>query len=352
MTVEETKRFGFVHLQMTKSGLAFIRFSKPLLRLLLAARKNAMPFGDAQDHLAMSLPLLLKTCRDYHGDVEEAVHLLSLATARAAYVLLTPGSRPGLASLEGLRPGAQAFGTKDQLKELETMAETLKKEADAVDKATVGRRARWERTKNDVVVSRNVVEKTRSESTVRALEQALVDHTKASSAYVKARLDVYKMTDAYALRCRGQPLSYTVDSKGRKKIVRRKTDGGASLTQAKCPGVDAWMYFGDKVYAMQCKGQETGAGAGQAGGDSTFAASDMSQVLKQFTVWLTTKGADDENVAALELFTTKRMTPVTKATKDGRTRAVVVVARDVLLSSLGLIWGGIAARCMDARAPK
>ena len=186
-----------------------------------------------------------------------------------------------------------------------------------------------------------------------ALSDALVNHKAASGAYIKARLDAYKKTTAYALHRRGQPLSYMdFEDVTKVKVVRRETSGGASLTQAKAPGVDAWMYFGNQVYAMQCKGQETGAGAGQAGGDATFASEHVKEVLGQFAAWLKTDGADPVNVAALELLTTKRMTEVSKVTADRGKRAVVVVARDMLQSALGLVWGGIAARCMDWLDPR
>ena len=147
MTVEEAGRLGFLHLQKMRKDKhrVLVRFSKPLLRLLLQNWEKAVPFSDAQNHLGQSLPSLLKTCRDYHGDVEEAVQLLSLATARAAYVLLTPASRPELASLEGLRPGARAYVSKAKREALKRMAEALKMEAAAMDEATEAQREQWER---------------------------------------------------------------------------------------------------------------------------------------------------------------------------------------------------------------
>ena len=349
MTVEEAGRLGFLHLQKMRKDKhrVLVRFSKPLLRLLLQNWEKAVPFSDAKKNLGQNLPSLLKTCRDYHGDVEEAVQLLSLATARAAYVLLTPASRPELASLEGLRPGARAYVSKAKREALKRMAEALKMEAAAVDEQTAGELDEYNKTKCHVTQLR-----TRDLSLVEnknALSDALVNHKAASGAYIKARLDAYKKTTAYALHRRGQPLSYK-DFEGvtKVKVVHRETSGGASLTQAKATGVDAWMYFGKKVYAMQCKGQETGAGAGQAGGDATFASEHVKEVLGQFAAWLKTDGADFENVAALELLTTKRMTEVSKDSANDSEHAVVVVARDVLPSALGLVWGDIAARCMES----
>ena len=218
-----------------------------------------------------------------------------------------------------------------------------------MDEATEAQREQWERAKALLDTERSVHEKEKSESTLRALELAFWGHKSASSAYIKARLDAYKKTTAYALHRRGQPLSYKdFEDVMKVKVVHRETSGGASLTQAKAPGVDAWMYFGNQVYAMQCKGQETGAGAGQAGGDDTFASEHVKEVLGQFAAWLKTDGADFENVAALELFTTKRMTEVSKDSANDSEHAVVVVARDVLPSALGLVWGDIAARCMES----
>ena len=352
MTVEETKRLGLLHLQKTKRRLAFIRFSKPLLRLLLQPGPwAATPASNAQDRLAQSLFSLLKTCCDYHGDVEEAVQLLSLATARAAYVLLTPASRPVLASLEDLRPGARALGTGVQREALKSLAKTLREEALAVDEATAEELAEYTKTEESLAKCRTPRDMSLPENK-NLLSDAFQDRKFASSAYIQARLDAYMKTIAYALNSQGhQPLSLKLGSRDVMKVVRRESAG--RLTRAKATGVNAWMCFGRKLYAMQCKGQETGADAGQAGGqaggDDCFSPKDAGEVLDQFAACLKMHGADFKNVAALELFSTQRMTQVSKNKVKGSKRAVVVVARDVLPSALGLVWGNIAARCMDVR---
>ena len=347
MTVEEAGRLGFLHLQKMRKDKhrVLVRFSKPLLRLLLQNRQKAVPFSDAKNNLGQSLPSLLKTCRDYHGDVEEAVQLLSLATARAAYVLLTPASRPVLASLEDLRPGARALGTGVQREALKSLAKTLREEALAVDEATAEELAEYTKTEESLAKCRTPRDMSLPENK-NLLSDAFQDRKFASSAYIQARFDAYMKTIAYALNSQGhQPLSLKLGSRDVMKVVRRESAG--RLTRAKATGVNAWMCFGRKLYAMQCKGQETGAGAGQAGGAATSASEHVKEVLGQFAAWLKTDGADFENVAALELFTTKRMTEVSKDSANDSEHAVVVVARDVLPSALGLVWGDIAARCME-----
>jgi hypothetical protein len=68
-----------------------------------------------------------------------------------------------------------------------------------------------------------------------------------------------------------------------------------------------------------------------------------------FVLWLDKAGVDASSIAALELLITKRMTKDSKRRAHQCVKPVVVVARGALLQSLGMVFGGIAARCQEAQ---
>jgi hypothetical protein len=352
MTVEGLLRHGFVHLQRVvpsddaeaddsqgsdpseppgESDIAYIRFSKPLLRLLVSGlHKNMIPFCNAQSTIGQSLRKLLKTCRDYHGDTEEAAQLLSFVSACAAYVLLTPASRPRLESLADLRPGAKVFGDPAKLME---MARGIKTWAANVDNVTTAARETYKKALADFEKAANRAVAVGDVQSRRKLADCRYELVRCSAAYVEARHNAVKQQTQLKLCKRSSRIEDMVAS------------GGATLTEAKTKGVDAWVLVGLLLYAMQCKGQETGTGAGRAGGDKTFQPKHTAKALTVFASWLDEAGTDDASVAALELLTTKRMTKDSKCRASQCAKPVVVVARDVLLQSLGMVFGGIAARC-------
>lgn len=320
MSVSELRLHGFVHLHPGRSdGKFFLRLSKPLLRLLKVPGRLKDLF-DPYTFDSWFLPILeriFKTCRDYHGDTQEAVQLVSHMVACAAYVLLTPSSRPHVKSLADLRPGATVVGDH---KALETAFQVLAQEAAAVDEATAERRKAYE----------DAVEAEASANGAAEAEKLKKARTAASSAYVDARHEAFRKFSGRILRERGDC------NEGKPR--------DAALTAAGTIGVDAWVFFGKHVYTMQCKGQETGEGAGMPGSDvDTFQPSQTRTAVAQFKGWAFAKRA-----LALELLTTKRMTDASKleaaAAVDGGPPAVVVVARDALLNALGLIFGVIAGR--------
>lgn len=341
MSIQELFRFGYVHLE-TVGDMVHPRFSKPMLRILATQRplnhaayghrpflqQLTAPTGKAQGGATEKVNLsdLFSTCRDYHGETEEMVQLLSFLNACAAYVLLTPASRPKLESLADLRPGAQVVGDDAALR---AAVEVLKAEVEAMDAATEKERVLYESIRDELRRTRAVAES----GTNRAA--ALDDVSRLSSDLkVAARHDAFLRLSARHLCARGGFI--------------RRAERSAALTAAGTTGVDAWVRFGGKVYAMQCKGQDSGAGAGRAGSDATLQPKQYQEAVRVFHEWLSKLGDDtgnSENVAGLELLTTKHMTDASKASATSGMRPVVVVARDSLRASLGLFFGGIAARC-------
>jgi hypothetical protein len=317
MTVEGLLRHGFVHLQRVvpsgdanvgdlqgldpsqppaESDTAFIRFSKPLLRLLVAGRQGAnTPFICAPSYLGLSLQSLLRTCRDYHGDTQEAVQLLSFVSACTAYVLLTPTSRPKLKSLADLRPGAMVFGDPAKLVE---MAEVIRAWAEAVDQATAAQSEAYINALREADRMKVHLAKFCTEAQEKAWLDAKGVVATTSSAYINARHDALEQQARLALCMRCNPEAGVL--------------GGATLTVKGTDGVDAWAFVGLLLYVMQCKGQETGAGAGRAEGDETFQPNHTTEALKMFGLWLDKTGVDADGVGALELLTTKRMTELSK----------------------------------------
>lgn len=352
MSIQELFQCGYVHLMEETDFMVRLRFSKPMLRILAADLPlDLAPENRPFLHMLTApsvksllrgatgkviLKDLFKTCRNYHGDTEEVVQLLSFLNACAAYVLLTPASRPELKSLADLRPAAQVIGDVAALVEA---AEVLKMEAKMVDEASVEQRKAYEAAAKLVETLRARLDMGRTKERENELSDARLRLKDASSAYVARRHEAFLRLSARELCVRGEPTGH----------LHRH----AALTEARTTGVDAWVCFGVKVYTMQCKGQETGAGAGQPGGDGSFEPKDVVVAMKMFVRWLQAQGdGEDRHVAALELLTTKRMTDASKASAVAGARPVVVVARDALLTSLGLVFGGIAARCHETEEKK
>ena len=170
MTIEQLAfRRGFVHLENVpgKTDMVYVRLAKPLLRILATTTKESQGLtaflkvlpGSARIGIFKEVELqkIFTTCRKYHGDIAETVQLLSLLTACAVYVLLTPKSRPELRSLADLRPKQAAEEEAEEQAEeqakqqagqqakeqaepeatmLEEGANVLRAEAEEVDKAT------------------------------------------------------------------------------------------------------------------------------------------------------------------------------------------------------------------------
>ena len=170
MTIERLAfRRGFVHLENVpgKTDMVYVRLAKPLLRILATTTKESQGLtaflkvlpGSARIGIFKEVELqkIFTTCRKYHGDIAETVQLLSLLTACAVYVLLTPKSRPELRSLADLRPKQAAEEEAEEQAEeqakqqagqqakeqaepeatmLEEGANVLRAEAEEVDKAT------------------------------------------------------------------------------------------------------------------------------------------------------------------------------------------------------------------------
>lgn len=345
VTVAGLRRHGFVHLEQPRQLLGssqerlddkcYLRFSKPLLRLLVTGNLlagDAVPFSQGASHLGKSLADLLKTCRDYHEDTQEVIQLLSFLTASAAYVLLTPSSRPDVSNLAGLRPGAEVLGDKTRL--VEAMR-VLQAEAAAVDTATVVERETYQFATNEVSRARSHVEVIGDVESHRLLADALEAMKQASAAYVAARHMEFLAHSARQLCVRGDPEG----CEGR----------ATTMTKDGTLGVDAWVRFDASVYAMQCKGQKNGKGAGKPGKDGTFTPVEMEGVVVQFEAWLNNH-SDRQHVSALELLTTKRLTETALKATEKATRPVVVLWRETLLKSMGTVFGGIAARCHDVEA--
>ena len=306
-----------------------MRFPKPLLRLLDPTRKLARMFhpSSVNGH-GPDLDNIFKTCRDYHGDVQEMVQLLSFVNACAAYVLLTSSSRPKLESLADLRPGARVAGDDTKLR---AAAEVLKAEAEAIDRETEEQRRVFENVSLQVEQMQARVNQRRTTESEQNLSDACVVLKRVSSAYVAARHNAFIKYSARRICEKSGP-----DDHGERD---------AALTVKGTKGVDAWLNLVVSLYAMQCKGQEGGVGAGRQGDDETFKPVHVKEALAAFGKWLRELKRDADKVVGLELLTTKRMTDASKMTAADGTQPVVVVARDVLLKALGLVFGGIAARC-------
>lgn len=214
---------------------------QPFLHRLTAAGWGSPPAGAAGD---ADLKNLFKTCRDYHGDMEEGVQLLSFLNACAAYMLLTPLSRPVLNSLAGLRPGAQIVGDGAAL--VNAMA-VLKAEAKEVDMATEKQCQAYEEAVAKVEKLRARLDMGHTTQREDERSDARVVMKIASSDYVKARHNAFLNYSARKLCVRGEPEGH---------LTRN-----AALTVKSSTGVDAWVSFSLQVYAMQCKGEENGKGA-------------------------------------------------------------------------------------------
>ena len=164
----------------------------------------------------------------------------------------------------------------------------------------------------------------------RAAEAADIDNVQAS---------LHNVSISRASQAAGRPVADEYDE--------------AALTVRGTKGVDAWVHFGPMLYAMQCKGQETGTGCGRAGGDKTLQPEDAKDITVLFRAWkqqLCDASCDVAPDVALELMTTKSMTSESK--RKARSNDNVVLARDGLLTTLGPVFGGIAARCIDQRVRK
>ena len=191
-----------MHLQ-SEGGIYFIRFSKPLVHLLLEAGESTGPSSCVQKLLGVSLPSLLETCRRSHGETEEATQQLNLATARAASALLARSGPPEARNLERLLPRAPASDSGRNLSELTKMAAAFAKLAAAVDAATLEERKQWETTECNAEVLHKVLDRMPGAALRAEAKEADLAWEKASRAYTKARLDA--LLAMHAIRRRVQP---------------------------------------------------------------------------------------------------------------------------------------------------
>ena len=162
----------------------------------------------------------------------------------------------------------------------------------------------------------------------RAAEAADIDNVQAS---------LHNVSISRASQAAGRPVADEYDE--------------AALTVRGTKGVDAWVHFGPMLYAMQCKGQETGTGCGRAGGESTRQPDqDAKDINMLFRAWKQQQ-CDASCDVALELMATKSMTSESK--RKARSNDNVVLARDGRAADdTGPVFGGIAARCIDQRVRK
>lgn len=211
-----------------------LRMSRPLLRILINFNQNRCDAGLVNEligyrgqlgidgsALPVSIDNLLSTCRDYHGDTQEEVQLVSLLVTRAAYLLITPENRPLLNSLADMRPGAVVVGDPGPLEE---MVKAVTDDATALDKATETEGKKW----REAVMEAKEAEwaEPRSQALTRARGQV----SGASAAYVEARFKALALVNLMLVK-RGQP-SFGLE-------VPRQ----GALIKAGSTGLDAWLWL-------------------------------------------------------------------------------------------------------------
>jgi hypothetical protein len=213
-------------------------------------------------------------------------------------------------------------------------AKVLMQEAEAVDAEVAEEWAAYETALRDFTsVTAGASGRDSQTQAALSVDSAHSTLQTASSKYVAARHAAFLKLSAHELCARAN--------------FQGREGRDATLTAKRSTGVDAWVRFLRYVYAMQCKGQESGIGAGRPGNDVTFEPAEVDKVIRVFGKWLQKPEIDAERVIALELLTTKRMTTASRRRAAKEIRPVVLIARDTMLPALGLVFGGIAARCKE-----
>lgn len=345
-----------------------LRISRPLLRILVSRDtertyagwlNNLLGYHEDTRISASALPIrtdeLLSTCRDYHGDVQEVVQIVSWLVTRAAYLMITPGNRPHFTSMADLRPGAYVVGDTTPLVK---MFEALSTDASNLDAATDTEAKAWRKALlvAQQATRRAAAARSRSnrdplsrdlQQTASALQdaatEAIIGASEASTAYVEARFS--KLAEFnHVLVSRKCPTS---------KDLRE-----SALTPTGTPGVDAWsVLISYLLYAMQGKGQMTGLDAGK---DHEFSRHLWEEVISKARAFSRSPSVP---ITVFELLTTKRLSeeldvavrgnnadllqiPSTRTSVRRRPVQwpVLVLDRSNLRSALGEVFGGIVAR--------
>jgi hypothetical protein len=345
-----------------------LRISRPLLRILVSRDAERTYAGWLTNLLgyhkdtrisASALPVtideLLSTCRNYHGDAQEVVQIVSWLATRAAYLIMTPDNRPHFSSMADLRPGACVVGDKTPLVQ---MFEALTSDAANLDAATDKEAKAWREALlfAQQAIWRAAAAQSRSNGAPLSHElrqtafdlqhvanEAMIRASAASTAYVEARFT--KLAE----------INHVLVSRKCPTLADLRE---SALTPTGTPGVDAWsLLISNSLYAMQGKGQMTGLDAGK---DYDFARNLWEKILSQARAFALTSPVP---IAVLELLTTKRLSEELEVAVQGndadllktpRTRTsvrepprhwpVVVLYRNNLRSTLGEVLGGIVAR--------
>lgn len=307
--IASIRQYGVVDDQEVTSGAnkekVFLRISKPLLRIIvselhvlekiLTGGKEALSGGLFPE--GTDLGSLLRTCRRYDADTQEAVQLVSHLVAMHAWLVIEQG-RPDAENptLLTLRPGAKVLGSKDTLTRRLSF---LVKAAAAVDVAGAGKEG--------------------SERTQK------------------------RLTAAFQHGVRLVPCTRTPES------------GTAALSKACGAGYDMVVKIGAITQYGQTKGRETGPAAGAGGGDAEVSPSQLVAVLNDLKKAAVEGGAE---LVRLELLFAGKASSGVQQILAGEAvntdiadalaprSCALVLMRAELDTALGSVFGGIAARCV------
>lgn len=280
-----------------------VRISKSMLRIFLAESlledmvnlRASEPSGAPEGCPKPKLRLhdILKTCRHYDGDVQQAVQLLSWLVARTAFFLMTLLSRPA-PTLMSLRPGAKRLNDPEGI-----LTKSIAQWGDAAHAA---------------------VEFAKPDSRDQAL---------ATAAAIKL------VSRQYLNETEQSTVALPLEG----------TDGVDAAVQLK-------KFNGKSFYVMQTKGQKSGQGVGGGADtrsrqgvpkDHNFERREVARFMKQN---FDGPGLEHE-VMALELMAT-RPTPMEFTEHfDGFFCPVLLLDHESLYEALGPVFGGIAARCVE-----
>ena len=286
-----------------------LRISKPLLRIIvehehlveviLTGGNDTLSEGVLPEGIVLSD--LLRTCRRYDADTQEAVQLVSLLVSLHAWLVMESRPDADAPTLLTLRPGAAVLGSGGRASRMLT---SLAAAAAAVDAAGTGK-----------------------------------EGSSRTEARQKAAL-----------------------KEGFRLVARTQTPlpGTAALSPNNTQGSDAVICFAEGVYHGQCKGRATGPAAGTGGGDAKVSPSHLLAYLGGLN-----KSAGDEHPACLELLLAGRASAGVQSILAGSMEpdfaaklsetlgaddCAIVMTREHLADALGVSFGGIAARCMEQGA--